>query len=160
GGHSIYLATVTIAAWSTLHAVGARLSLGGALPWVFAGASTALMLLATALALFTARVDVAQGFLRILSIVPSSWLRARLSRCHRAVRATDANLARLVSAPATSLVRAALPYVASWFCEALESFVILRLLGVHLAFFDVAVLDAGVSLVRSLAFVAPSGLGV
>jgi uncharacterized protein (TIRG00374 family) len=157
---SIHFAWVTVAAWPTLIVVGERLAIGRSLPFIFVGASTMLALLAFALVILAARADVAQKFFRALSSLPLPPLRRLLARTRCGFLATDANLARLFTSPRRSLARAALPYLASWFCEALESFVILRLLGVHLAFFDVAALDAAVSLVRSFAFIAPSGLGV
>jgi uncharacterized membrane protein YbhN (UPF0104 family) len=47
-----------------------------------------------------------------------------------------------------------------WLVESVETFVILRVLGAPLGFIEVFSFEAGLSLVRSLAFFAPAGVGV
>ena len=157
---SLYLGAVTLAAWPTIAAASAQLGFGRTLPYVFVGASVLLMIVAVSFVLLVSRAEVAHRFFHALSALPIRPLRAYLEARRTAFLATDAHLVRLFSARPIELARAAAPYLASWFCEALESYVILRLLGVRLGFFEVAALDASVSLLRSLAFALPSGLGV
>jgi uncharacterized membrane protein YbhN (UPF0104 family) len=47
-----------------------------------------------------------------------------------------------------------------WLLETVDTLVILRLLGAHVGFAEVIAFEAGLALVRSLAFFAPAGLGV
>jgi hypothetical protein len=52
------------------------------------------------------------------------------------------------------------PLLAAWVLEAVESFVVLRLLGVDASFSFVVAMEASVSVLRNVVVVAPAGLGV
>jgi uncharacterized membrane protein YbhN (UPF0104 family) len=94
-----------------------------------------------------------------LARLPSKRLRHWLeTRRHEAV-ATDAQAIRLRAAGGATTV-ATLAFLAGWCIEALESVLLLRLVGAEVAFAAVLAIEAGLSLVRSLAVLAPSGLGV
>jgi hypothetical protein len=51
-------------------------------------------------------------------------------------------------------------YFAAWLSESAETFLFLRLLGARISFLEVLPVEACLSFVRGLAFVAPAGLGV
>ncbi len=157
---AVYLSIVVLGASPSLAIAGHRLGVGGALPRLFAFASVLLAVVAAAFVLVVTRAELAERAFRKLSTLRNPRLRTYLEARREAFLSTDRHLVSLFRSPPSSLVRAAAPYLASWFCEALESFVILRLLGVPIGFLEVAAIDASVSLLRSFAFMLPSGLGV
>ena len=55
---------------------------------------------------------------------------------------------------------ATLAFLGCWCFEALESALLLHLVGAHVDIFSVFAVEAGLSMVRSIVVVAPSGLGV
>ena len=50
--------------------------------------------------------------------------------------------------------------LAAWLMDSVETWLILRVLGVRIGFFSVYAFEPGLSLVRSMAFFVPAGLGV
>jgi uncharacterized membrane protein YbhN (UPF0104 family) len=79
-------------------------------------------------------------------------------RQHEAI-ATDAQVARLRAARAATTT-ATLAFLGCWCVEALESALLLRLVGADIPLPAVVAIESGLSLVRALVVVAPSGLGV
>lgn len=51
-------------------------------------------------------------------------------------------------------------YLCAWMVEAAETLLLLRLLGARISFLQVFPIEAALSFVRSVAFVAPAGLGI
>ena len=51
-------------------------------------------------------------------------------------------------------------YILAWFTLAIESYIILTLLGAHISFFQVLAIDTAITILRALFFFIPSGLGV
>jgi uncharacterized membrane protein YbhN (UPF0104 family) len=85
----------------------------------------------------------------------SRWLETRQADA----AATDGQVVRL-RASRVATTTATLTFVVVWFFETLESALILRIVGASVPFTAVFAIEAGMSLVRSAAVVAPSGLGV
>jgi uncharacterized membrane protein YbhN (UPF0104 family) len=157
--HGAYILLGTLLGFSELTALSRRLTGGEVLPWA---------VLASAAVPFAVSWAVGAGLLdrstftrlyALLARLPSrrlaSWLESRRSEAV----ATGAQAARLRRArPATAAAAAA--FLACWCVEALESALLIRLVGADVAFAGVISLEAALSLVRSLVVVAPSGLGV
>ncbi len=51
-------------------------------------------------------------------------------------------------------------YLLAWFTLAIESYIILTLLGVHISFLQILAIDSAITILRALFFFIPSGLGV
>ncbi len=85
----------------------------------------------------------------------SCWVEARR---HDAV-ATDAQVGRLHAARGAKFLAAG-AFLGCWCLESLESALLLRLVGADIPLRSVFAIEAGLSLVRSAAILAPSGLGV
>ena len=157
--HAIYIAVGAIGGFAALAESSHRLLGGGSLPWI---------VLASAVIPLGASCALGAGLLgrstftrlhRGLASVPSRRVRRWAdARRHEAVT-TDAQVARLRAAR-SSTGAATLAFFGSWCVEALESALLLRLVGADVPFAAVIAVEAGLSLVRSLAVVAPSGLGV
>jgi hypothetical protein len=84
------------------------------------------------------------------------WLGDRADRFRR----TDHHLAAILGPETPRLDRPLLSFLFASLIESLESFLVLSLLGTGLAYTQVLPMEAGVSLLRSLAFFVPAGLGV
>lgn len=144
--HALYILLAAALGWSFL---GQR---SPALPWIVAASALLPLSLSVTLELAASRGRVAT---RIWSLLP----RASATRRHGFV-ATDAELGRVMQQERRRAATATLLYLAAWLCESVEAFVIARALGAHLGFIDVLAVEAGLSLVRSVVFFAPSGIGV
>jgi uncharacterized membrane protein YbhN (UPF0104 family) len=94
-----------------------------------------------------------------LARLPSKRLARWLASRHQEAVATDAQVQRLRGAHAATVV-ATLAFVGCWCFEALESALLLRLVGVQVDLAAVFAFEAGLSMVRSAIVIAPSGLGV
>lgn len=106
------------------------------------------------------RGRVAARLLGGLRLLPKVALRARVDRSAARFHRTDAELAALFRAGPRRLVKPGFGFLCSWLLEALETFVILRLLGTELDFSTVAGFEVALSFLRNLVFVLPAGLGL
>ena len=136
---------------------------------LLAGPGLSALVLGLGLVVFTAALAmglslrggrIAARVRELLTRLPWSALRGRLERSRERFVATDDNLVRFFRG---SLLGASTPgvcFLLVWALEALETFLILRLLGIALPFEAVAALEVAVSFSRHVAFVLPGGLGV
>ncbi len=123
------------------------------------GSALGLALLSLGIELVAARGKVAGrvsgvlGNARFLRI--KTWVDAR----HQHFARADVQLARL-SKNAWVGLQAAWRMLGLWFFEGLETYVILKLLGAQMTLIEVLSMDAALSVVRSAAMFAPSGIGI
>jgi len=101
---------------------------------------------------------VADRVRRLLARVPSRRLAAALERRRAGFAATDAAFVAL-RRPAPLAIAFAL-LSAAWLTEAVETYVLLRLVGVALDPAQVLAMEAAVVFARNAAFFVPAGLGV
>jgi uncharacterized membrane protein YbhN (UPF0104 family) len=92
--------------------------------------------------------------------VPSRRVRAWLEAHEHRFDHADERMELLGASPPRALVLAWLPFVASWTCEGLETWLILRLLGAHVSVPAAIMIEASSTFLRNLAFFVPAGLGV
>ncbi len=156
--HAAYIAVGALAGFAALTAL-ARALHASALPWlVLASAGVPLALSAAVGAGLLGR----STFSRLhatLARVPSPRLgRWLVSRRHDAL-ATDGQAARIRGARGATWM-ATLAFLGCWCFEALESALLLRLVGADVDLAAVFAFEAGLSMVRSASVLAPSGLGV
>jgi uncharacterized membrane protein YbhN (UPF0104 family) len=133
------------------------------------GAGLGAAVLASALAcalgawgsgLLLGRGRIAERALRALAAAPLGALR-ELARSSRArFTSTDRELEQYFAGSRLAAALPALAFLAGWVLEAVETYVILRLLGVELPFAAVGALEVTLSFVRHLTFLLPAGLGV
>ena len=128
---------------------------GWALQWVTVGMAVMLGVTgALALALLASR-RAGRAATRLLAKAPIAKVRAWAADQTAAPEARAA-----ASIPVKSHLIAGLFMLGQWATELFETWLVLRLLGVELSLGEVLVVELGGSLVRSLAFVVPGGLGV
>jgi uncharacterized membrane protein YbhN (UPF0104 family) len=103
---------------------------------------------------------IAERVRRVLGRLPLKGLRRRLERGQHRFFDTDGELRRFFPGSLLAASRPAPLFLVGWLLEAVETFLILRLLGVELPFEAVAAFEVALSLLRHLTFVLPGGLGV
>jgi len=95
-----------------------------------------------------------------LARLPLPALRHELEQSRGRFDQTDGELRKFFARPLPSASVPALPFLAGWVFEAVETYLILRLLGVDLPFEAVAALEVALSFARHVTFILPAGLGV
>ena len=150
---------------ATLFGIPALLALARATPhgwWL--SAATGIALLALILAAIVASLSLSRGGVcnwlhGLLSRFPIAPIRQALDRTRASFTRTDSRIAAFCTAGPRRLAKPTLIYLAAWMVEALETFTILRLLGVHLDWKTILLIEVCASMVRNVAFLSPAGLG-
>jgi len=156
--HALYIVIGSIVAWSALATCSPHVLVGTWLPWlVLASAAVPLALSAGMTGALAGGQRVARLH-TLLSRAPLArrWLRESGGSFVRA----DGHIEALTRRGGPRVQRATALYLAAWMVEALETLLLLRLVGAHVGPADALALEVGLSLVRSAALFAPAGLGV
>jgi uncharacterized membrane protein YbhN (UPF0104 family) len=103
---------------------------------------------------------IAERLRTALARLPLGGLRGKLDRSRGRFVQTDDELENFFRGGLPLATLPALPFLVSWLLEAVETFLILRLLGVDLPFEAVAALEVALSFTRHVTFLLPAGLGV
>jgi hypothetical protein len=157
--HAVYIVVGAIVGFAALAQLSRTLVGGTSLPWIVAASSIVPLSLSMGLGAGLLGRSTFARLHAVLSRIPSRRLAAWLeSRRHDAAM-TDRQAARLRAHPA-AIARASIAFLVTWCFEALESALLLNLVGAHIDLAAVFAIEAGLSLVRSAAVAAPSGLGV
>lgn len=133
--------------------------IGAEVRWMLAGSTAALAIAAIVLHVSITRAAPAVRILALLRKLPSRSLSEKLAARAAAFERTDASLARAIGTP-RSAATALVATLGGWIVETLESFLILRILGVSIDLGAVLAIEAIVSIVRAAAFFVPRGLGL
>jgi uncharacterized membrane protein YbhN (UPF0104 family) len=161
--HAGYIALSAIAGYGVLSACSVSLLGVRGLPWLVLGSSLVPLALSVGLAAALGRGAFAQRLWGVTARWSPARMRAFLERHRARFVATDVRIARLSSpdrAGRARLRRAQLLYFCAWLIESLETLLILRLLGAPVGYVEVMSFEAGLSLLRCVAFFSPAGLGV
>lgn len=159
GSQSMYVGGFAVLSWSMLSGISGRVLCTAWLPQALLGAGGLLLLMATGTYVALAHGRIASRLHALLSRVPSAWLRARLAPLEARFSRTDGEL-RAFFATAFRSPLPLLSFLTGWLLEALDTFLILWLLGVHLPWTTVGALEVSASFLRNVAFVVPAGLGI
>ena len=103
---------------------------------------------------------IAERLRAALARLPVRALRGGLERSRERFSATDGELRRFFPGSLFSASTPASLFLVSWTLEAVETYLILRLLGVDLPIEAVGAMEVALSLLRHITFVLPAGLGV
>jgi uncharacterized membrane protein YbhN (UPF0104 family) len=106
------------------------------------------------------RSRLAAATLRMLTRLPHARLARWLRERERSFLATDGRLAEFFSADPRRLLPSLAAFTAAWLIEAVETWLILFVLGVPVSFATAGGLEVVLSLVRNIVFVVPAGLGL
>jgi uncharacterized protein (TIRG00374 family) len=158
--HGLYVVAATILGFETLRVTGAAWTGSEALPPVILCVGLALVCGSWAMAGLLARGRIARRLHSLLLRVPSAGFRSHLRKTLHAFSETDRHTAVFFALGPRKTALPVLACVFAWMCEALESWLILALLGGAVGFHAVLGLDMAVSLARQTLFLLPSGIGV
>jgi len=161
GSQATYVALLSTFGFATLAKLSLSLTGHVAFAWSAFVASGVLCLTALALCGTFARGCAAERVLALLRRVPNRRFQRGLLRREASFANTDRlteryfelGFARMTLAPGVF-------FLCGWLCESLESFLILKLLGVELDFFAVASIEVCLSFLKNVLFVLPAGIGV
>ncbi|MGC8775639.1 MAG: lysylphosphatidylglycerol synthase transmembrane domain-containing protein [Chlorobaculum sp.] len=104
--------------------------------------------------------NAAQNLHRILMKIPFEKVRQWLLKQEAGFAETDHKLQRVKSDGMKSFVPVMVIYVGAWMMLALESYLILHILGLKVTFFQVLAFDTALTVLRAIFFFIPSGLGI
>ncbi|HEX3774603.1 MAG TPA: lysylphosphatidylglycerol synthase transmembrane domain-containing protein [Polyangiaceae bacterium] len=158
---AVYVALLSACGFATLRQLAASLLGHAELAWGAFAIGGFLALLAFGVSGAFTKGRIADRVLGLLRGLPHRGLRRALGQRQAAFTRTDDLTARYF---ASGFVRTTLMpgvfFLCGWLCESLESFLILRLLGVQLGFFTIAAVEVMLSFLKNVLFVLPAGIGV
>jgi uncharacterized membrane protein YbhN (UPF0104 family) len=102
----------------------------------------------------------ARSLHRLLMLIPFPRVRQWLLAREEGFTQTDRELQNLRNTGFAGILPLLAYYTAAWMMLALESYLILRLLGVHVSFIQVLAFDTALAMLRAVFFFVPSGLGI
>ncbi|MEI6847102.1 MAG: lysylphosphatidylglycerol synthase transmembrane domain-containing protein [Chlorobiaceae bacterium] len=156
----IYTVFCAVAGFSFLQAVSIKMLGFEGLGFIMIGTGIVLFFIFLFLFLILLNGKAATTLHGFLMLVPfrkvKSWLLSKESE----FLDTDVELKHFNGPFSAQLVPSMLIYVLAWFMFAIESYIILNLLGIQVSFFQVLAIDATLTMLRVLFFFIPSGLGV
>jgi uncharacterized membrane protein YbhN (UPF0104 family) len=158
---AMYVALLSAFGFATLCRLSHALTGRVAFAWGAFGVSGVLCLIALGLCGTFARGSAAERLLALLRRIPNARLQRGLLRRQASFASTD-NLTEGYFALGFTRTTLApgMFFLCGWLCEALESFLILKLLGVELDFFAIASIEVLLSFLKNVLFVLPAGIGV
>jgi uncharacterized protein (TIRG00374 family) len=158
--NALYMGVALVAGGAWLRSASRALIGAPGLEWLVG--AVAVVMLAGALGLSRVLFSgvAASRSHGLLHRIPSARLRRWLDDERHRFTETDQHFAALFAARARAGSVATALFLGCWLVEATEAFVILRLLHVDLPYAEVLAFEVVVSLLRSLAFMIPAGLGV
>jgi uncharacterized membrane protein YbhN (UPF0104 family) len=158
---AMYVALLSALGFATLSRLSVSLTGRAAFAWGAFAASGVLCLIALGLCGTFACGSAAERVLALLRRIPNTRLQRGLLRREASFVSTDSLTKRYFALGfARSTLAPGIFFLCGWLCEALESFLILKLLGVELGFFAVASVEVLLSFLKNVLFVLPAGIGV
>ncbi|NTU96829.1 MAG: flippase-like domain-containing protein [Chlorobiaceae bacterium] len=156
----LYTLIGAIAGFSFLQSASQSMLGVEGLGYIMSGSGLAVFVIFLLFILLLLNGEAAQKVHALLMLIPfrkvKEWLLEKESGFHE----TDEELKAFKSIRFGKLVNIMLYYLTAWFMLAIESYIILKLLGVEITFFQVLAIDTTLSMLRAIFFFIPSGLGV
>ncbi len=158
---AVYVALLSACGFATLRRLSLALLGRADAAWLAFGVSALLCLLAFGVSGAFTRGRVADRVLGLLRTLPNPRLQRALNQRKATFTNTDNQTARYFAAGfLRSTLLPGVFFLCGWLCESLESFLILKLLGVELSFFAVASVEVLLSFLKNVLFILPAGIGV
>jgi uncharacterized membrane protein YbhN (UPF0104 family) len=157
--HAAYILLGAVWGAVALAGVSTRVLGGEWLPWAVGASAIAPLAISIALGAGFRGQPAIVRMQSALGKLPWRVVRERVARWRHGAVAVDGHLAR-IGAASTATWLATLTYFVAWLLEALETAIILRLVGGPLDLRLALAAEVGVSVIRSIGNFAPAGLGV
>lgn len=158
--HGLYVLLSAVVGYGVLTAHSHDLIHAAGLPWIVLASSLLPFGLAAGMAATLERGSVAAAFGSLLRRAPIPIVKRWSQRRSEGFTEADVALGRVIRQGPAPLRKYTGMLLAAWMMDTVETLLILRVLGVHIGFVEVISFEAGLSLVRSMAFFVPAGLGV
>ncbi len=156
----LYTIIGSLAGFSLLQVVSVRMLGFEGLGYLMVGAGMVVFMLFLFFLLLLLNGKAAQNVHRLLMLVPFQRLKSWLLVKESGFLDTDEELRSYRGSLARKLVPVLFIYLLAWSTLALESYIILRLMGIEISFLQVLAIDISLTMLRTLLFFIPSGLGV
>jgi hypothetical protein len=156
----IYTVFCAVAGFSFLETVSIKMLGFSGLGFIMIGTGFGVFVIFLSLLLVLLDGKAAHNLHGFLMMVPFKRVKAWLLAKESGFLDTDVELKCFSGPFSKRLVPIMLIYVLAWFMLAIESYIILSLLGIQISFIQVLAIDASLTMLRVLFFFIPSGLGV
>ncbi len=156
----IYTIMGAFAGFSILQAASSKVLGFGGLGFVMFGAGAFVALSFLGMLLMMLNGNAAVTLHRVMVRVPFRKVREWLLDREEGFAETDRKLHGVKSDGLVGLLPVMALYIAAWMMLSVESYLILHLLGIKLAFSQVLAFDTAMLMLRAIFFFIPSGLGV
>jgi hypothetical protein len=159
GSNAVYVALALVLGGRVVASASRAITGGLLFVWIATGASVVLFAFALGMRTALLHGSIAARLHGAIARLPSKRLALWIEAQRDGFTAADERLVRVLAAPRRLLIPGLL-CLGGWFAEALETFLILRVLGATVTFETVIAIEVLASLLRSSAFLLPGGLGV
>ena len=150
----------SLAGFSLLQKVSVPMLGFEGLGFIMIGAGMVVFLLFLFLLLLLLNGKAAQNIHRLLMLVPFKRVKMWLFAKESGFLDTDEELKSYRGSYIKRLFPVMVVYLFAWSTLAIESYIIMKLLGIEISFLEVLTLDIAITMLRTLFFFIPSGLGV
>jgi uncharacterized membrane protein YbhN (UPF0104 family) len=130
------------------------------LPWIVLASTLVPFGISAGMAATLETGSAARGLGKVLHRIPIGFVRAWTQKRTERFNEADVALGRVLKQGSGPIRRYTALLLFAWMMDSVETLLILRVLGVPIGFVEVFSFEAGLSLVRSMAFFVPAGLGV
>ena len=158
--NGLYVALAFVLGHAYLERAATGLGGGPWLAWLVLGMAGILLGSSALMAAALLSGNLAGWLRRLLERFPLRASRAWLAARAAGFAETDRHLASLRRAPRGRLGASVAAFSLAWLTDALDTMIVLRLVGGHLGFVQILAVEVLVSLMRSVAFALPSAVGV
>lgn len=159
-GQGIYTVFCAVMGFSFLQSASVKMLGFGGLGYIMIVTGIVLFLIFLLLLLLLLNGKAVQTLHALLMKVPFKRVKTWLFAKESGFLDTDVELKNFSGPFSSRLAPIMLIYVFAWFMLAIESYIILNLMGAKISFFEVLAIDASLTMLRVLFFFIPSGLGV
>ncbi|MDX2129116.1 MAG: lysylphosphatidylglycerol synthase domain-containing protein [Chloroherpetonaceae bacterium] len=158
--HSFYILFCVIVGFQAVELLSIYLFSNSALGWVMIGMALVMFALFTGTLSISLNGDISSKLHRFLSKISISAIRNWLLEAEKKFLETDNHLSKFKEVHWAELFLSVIFFLIGWLFEAFETLVLLWLLGAVFEWQNLVSIEVTLSLVRSLAFVIPAGLGI
>ncbi len=159
-GHSVYIVLSVIVGYAALSSISSKIIGIGGLPWLMLLASLVVMMGFGGVGAAFLYGSIAERLHRVFLRVPITRLREWLIKEEQRILDIDKQFSRFQNIERRHVVTSALFYISAWFFESVETFLIMKLLGIELGFIEILTLESALSFVRSMFVFLPAGIGI
>ena len=156
----LYTVIGSIAGFSFLQSLSIKILGFEGLGYIMIAAGFVVFMLFLLMLMLLLNGEAAKKVHKLLMLVPFKKVQAWLLEKESSFLDTDEELKSYRGSSMRRLLPVVVIYLFAWSTLAIESYTILRLLGINITFLEVFTIDIALTMLRTLFFFIPSGLGV